>query len=316
MIGKLFNVRSERLLTTGMNFDVANGSQSGEMKRIPTAPVRYRLAAVCVVLAAVSGIAGAAGLEGAREELRAALETRSRAAAEFETMTGRGKLSAADIEDYRAFLDRLEGVVVLRCREVLRLRAAAADHGPEPGCPAAAAAAPPVLSFPDEQTEAERIRTLDRRLGGSLSEFDEMLLREMEEVAAARSGSPDGGGAGAGGDASTGGGAGEAGEGEPGGKAADAADAEATAGTRQGAGRRQDQDPEKPPEMTQVEPQEQGDKQRRTAAVKRDSVPGAADDDIVARQLREAAESETDPELRAKLWEEYRRYKGEQAQRQ
>jgi hypothetical protein len=29
----------------------------------------------------------------------------------------------------------------------------------------------------------------------------------------------------------------------------------------------------------------------------------------VARQLREAAEKETDPELKAKLWEEYRRYK-------
>lgn len=36
----------------------------------------------------------------------------------------------------------------------------------------------------------------------------------------------------------------------------------------------------------------------------------AKDDDIVARQLREAAEKETDPELKKKLWEEYYRYKG------
>ena len=35
----------------------------------------------------------------------------------------------------------------------------------------------------------------------------------------------------------------------------------------------------------------------------------AADDDIVARQLREAAEGERDPELAARLWDEYRRYK-------
>jgi hypothetical protein len=34
------------------------------------------------------------------------------------------------------------------------------------------------------------------------------------------------------------------------------------------------------------------------------------DDDIIARQLREAAMRETDPELREKLWAEYRRYKG------
>jgi hypothetical protein len=33
------------------------------------------------------------------------------------------------------------------------------------------------------------------------------------------------------------------------------------------------------------------------------------DDDIVARQLREAAEEETDPELREKLWKEYEQYK-------
>ena len=34
-----------------------------------------------------------------------------------------------------------------------------------------------------------------------------------------------------------------------------------------------------------------------------------APDDVVARQLREAAETEPDPELRAKLWDEYRKYK-------
>ncbi len=37
--------------------------------------------------------------------------------------------------------------------------------------------------------------------------------------------------------------------------------------------------------------------------------PDARDDDVVARQLREAAMAETDPELREQLWEEYRRYK-------
>lgn len=43
-----------------------------------------------------------------------------------------------------------------------------------------------------------------------------------------------------------------------------------------------------------------------------DDVGDGQDDDIVARQLREAAESETDPELREKLWEEYRAYKRNQ----
>ncbi len=38
-------------------------------------------------------------------------------------------------------------------------------------------------------------------------------------------------------------------------------------------------------------------------------VPDGSDDDIVARQIREAAEKETDPELRDKLWKEYIEYK-------
>lgn len=38
-------------------------------------------------------------------------------------------------------------------------------------------------------------------------------------------------------------------------------------------------------------------------------VGDGSDDDIIARQLREAAMNEEDPELREKLWEEYRAYK-------
>jgi hypothetical protein len=38
-------------------------------------------------------------------------------------------------------------------------------------------------------------------------------------------------------------------------------------------------------------------------------LPDSRDDDVVARQLREAAINETDPVLKEKLWEEYRRYK-------
>lgn len=38
-------------------------------------------------------------------------------------------------------------------------------------------------------------------------------------------------------------------------------------------------------------------------------VGDGSDDDIVARQLREAAMKEEDPELRERLWDEYRAYK-------
>ena len=39
------------------------------------------------------------------------------------------------------------------------------------------------------------------------------------------------------------------------------------------------------------------------------NIPDGSDDDVVARRLRRAAEQETDPELKDKLWKEYVDYK-------
>ena len=41
-----------------------------------------------------------------------------------------------------------------------------------------------------------------------------------------------------------------------------------------------------------------------------EDIPSGNDDDIVARQLREAAMRESDPDIRKALWNEYRKYKG------
>ncbi len=41
-----------------------------------------------------------------------------------------------------------------------------------------------------------------------------------------------------------------------------------------------------------------------------EDIPDANNDDVVAAQIRLAAEIETDPEKKAKLWNEYRKYKG------
>ena len=40
-----------------------------------------------------------------------------------------------------------------------------------------------------------------------------------------------------------------------------------------------------------------------------EDIPNPQGDDIVAQQLREAAIAERDPDLKAKLWEEYKRYR-------
>ena len=71
-------------------------------------------------------------------------------------------------------------------------------------------------------------------------------------------------------------------------------------------------------EKTQAEQDTQGAKTASTEASrqggegsggKKQGRAGYEDDDIVARQLREAAENETDPELKEKLWKEYEDYK-------
>ena len=54
----------------------------------------------------------------------------------------------------------------------------------------------------------------------------------------------------------------------------------------------------------------QGDYQHvSTADAVPADIPDGSDDDVVARQIREAAQREIDPELREKLWDEYRKYK-------
>ena len=41
-----------------------------------------------------------------------------------------------------------------------------------------------------------------------------------------------------------------------------------------------------------------------------EDIPSADNDDIIAKQIREAALAESDPQKQAKLWNEYRRYRG------
>lgn len=50
------------------------------------------------------------------------------------------------------------------------------------------------------------------------------------------------------------------------------------------------------------------DPNRPSITIGQADIPDAKDDDVVARQLREAALAEKDPELREALWEELRRY--------
>ena len=262
---------------------------------------------------AVAYSSGSTELQSARVSLSAARDALSAASEQFRVMQSAGA-SRSDSVDFLQYLGRLKRTVLSNCRTVQELKQQLGDVSPELGCDTEAMRPSGPVSFPQERTEQERIASLDGQLGSSMSEFDEMLLREMDELQSKRSGSPDSsGGSGTGGAGSEG------------------SEASGEEGSRQGGeGQSQqslEQDGEDRPEgqgEDVASQSEQGQQQsgaqggsrpegKQTSQTgNRDAPPVDSNDDIVARQLREAAEKETDPVLKEKLWEEYRRYKEKQ----
>lgn len=138
-------------------------------------------------------------------------------------------------------------------------------------------------------SEAEREAAWDQKFYSSLGEFDERLAREQAEIEKQRSAANAGHGTG-----------GAAGEGEAGMGGSDGTPTEVGAdGGQTGSGDAQS--------SAAGGRGQAGSGGARFPAP--EGVPDGRDDDVVARQLREAAETEKDPELRKRLWEEYRKYK-------
>jgi hypothetical protein len=134
------------------------------------------------------------------------------------------------------------------------------------------------------RTTAERRADLDDKLDASLDRFDETLRGEQQRTAAER-------------DAKSG-------------ARADGAVVDATSsgeGAEDNMRRNRAGDLQSTglPDSGQAE---SGQVQGGSGADAKE-IPSGVDDDIIARRLRRAAENETDPELKEKLWDEYRDYK-------
>jgi hypothetical protein len=139
--------------------------------------------------------------------------------------------------------------------------------------------------------DAERAEQLGKELDESVGDFDEVLMeeqRDIETVGRNTEGYGTGSGSGSGGNISLG----EQAAGAQGGASGGAA------GGGGGGGGAGSSDP--------LAGMSEGEIEKRTP----DDIEVMMDDDIVAKQLREAALAEDDPELRERLWEEYRKYKG------
>ncbi|HEV7633697.1 MAG TPA: hypothetical protein VGO41_12005 [Steroidobacteraceae bacterium] len=151
------------------------------------------------------------------------------------------------------------------------------------------------------QTAQERRAAVDGKLDASLGTFDEQLKREQQRTAQQR-------------DARASGRAGSSGSED--GDYAGGPDDPDRAGNRRGRDRSGDLRSERRTgESGDESAQAPGEgaslpgKGGGGGAVSGRVVPDGSDDDIIARRLRKAAETETDPELKEKLWKEYIDYK-------
>ena len=159
------------------------------------------------------------------------------------------------------------------------------------------------------QTDAERRGAIEGAMDESLGDFDEAIRKERERIArernerVARNGTAGGTGegtSGSGSGADTGGGDGS------GSRDGDLQQGSAGSGNSDGQGGEKGQGDLK---SGGGGGGVGGGKSGSGPSTAPANVPDGRDDDVIARQIREAAEKETDPELRDKLWKEYIEYK-------
>jgi hypothetical protein len=253
-----------------------------------------------------------AKLAKARDDLRVSQATEKRIAAELERLKRSGNASAEDIRNYETYLERVQAMVAENRKMVNKMESAYAEH------PTGQKLSSESPKLPDQQIPEEQVQDpvaeLDRQLSASLTEFDGMLLKEMETIetesaakmrdlaqeAAEAAKRLKQKGAKLDTDES---------------KTIDAESSQSKEGQQGKTGDKDESREEKGPET------QQGDGDDTVATADRSKGEGSGpkrdpgsrynkeDDDIVARQLREAAENETDPELKEKLWKEYEEYK-------
>lgn len=250
-------------------------------------------------------------LQRARENLKLSEQTRDRIAEEVAALRASGKASPDVVTAYEAYLARVQEIVVEHQKLVAQMEAAYSAH--QTRAQSAAAGAPDVPGAPPPvpgsgEDPADRLKTLDRQFNESLAAFDEMLLKELRLIQAASAKRMKG----------LAEAAAEAGRqaGEKGATAeAEGSGTGATGSEKRGTGEEQAKTSEgrgKPGDSAGAGRGAGGWGSGGTGAPPSSYTP-SPDDDIVARQLREAAEKETDPELKAKLWKEYEEYKKSRA---
>jgi hypothetical protein len=246
------------------------------------------------------GIDILAAAEPLLEQLRLDHAAWATAERDFRARRESGALIGAEASDYAAYVARLQRRVAEDCAALSESGVPAPEDMSCPQFETAVTTRSATIDQGAEQSREERIASLEVELASGLADFDELLLREQERVKAAAPRSASGGGIGSGTREDGHGGDGNGGSSE--GSAGETRVGNASNGARSQAGGVGER-------SSTGAGGASGGASRTGATRQPPGIPDGRDDDVVARQLREAAEKETDPELQKKLWEEYRKYK-------
>lgn len=250
-------------------------------------------------------------LEQARENLRISQATERRISSELEQLKNSGKATPESLNDYETYLNHIQ-VMVNENQKIVDNMEAAYSRYQKPakttGCSNSIQSEGNRYTEVSVEEDPDELSVLDSELNDSLAEFDEMLLKEMDEIRAKS----------------------ESNMKNIAGEAAEAAERLREKGVDVSSSEHdqesQSEEEKKDREQGEDELEQGGSYSKVPVTDSRDgksrsdddatyskqdkqSHGSAQDDDIVARQLREAAEKETDPELKKKLWKEYEDYK-------
>ena len=236
-------------------------------------------------------------LQLARENLRISEATEARIASELEKLERSGKASPEVLKDYEAYLARAHEMVVENRKIVKEMEAVYAKLAPPRQSASSSTSAEKRditdPKIPDEEQLDERA-TLEREFNASLAAFDEMLLKKWDEILARSAEEMS-----------------DLGEelGDKKGRSGEEAEEEEMSSI-EGSPETQEEAEDRKTATESGRPESNGGDKGRPLTQKERERYSEYDDDIVARQLCEAAENETDPELREKLWKEYEDHKG------
>ena len=257
------------------------------------------IALACLVLLSSTTVKATQSIElkNALEQLRVTKNEWRREDATFRNSRRSGKLSKSEQEDYAEFVAGLQLKVLIGCEEARKLGAVNALLGDD-----CAKIVPNqsirliAVSRTKVQTEEEKQKILESRLNALESEIDETLLKRQQEIRkkASNSSASRSSGSSGGGKSSQGGSRGA--DSKSGTRTANKSSASSGIGVKT--------------KGNQQKPNSGSINMSQPKKPKRKTIThSGSDDDVVVRQLREAAEKETDPVLKEKLWEEYSKYK-------